>query len=52
MITSKSLQSIDDMVKLLDGRENVIGEGKLHFRYNFKQLIIKVNKRTFKTLFD
>lgn len=52
MITSKSLQSIDDMVKKLDGRENVIGEGKLHFRYNFKQLIIKVNKRTFKTLFD
>ena len=52
IITSKSLQTIDDMVRNFDGRSGVIGLGKIHFRHNYKQLIAKVNKRCFKVLFD
>ena len=52
IVTSKSLQTIDDMVRELDGRSGVIGLGKIHFRHNYKQLVAKVNKRCFKTLQD
>lgn len=52
IVTSKSLQTIDDMVRELDGRSGVIGLGKIHFRHNYKQLVAKVNKRCFKTLLD
>jgi len=52
VITSKSLQTIDDMVRQLDNKPGVIGLGKIHFRHNYKQLITKVNKRTFKVLMD
>ena len=50
IVSSKSLQAIDDMVRHLDGKAGVIGLGKIHFRYNFKQLIIKVSKRAFKVM--
>ena len=52
VVTSKSLQTIDDMVKIFDGQTGKIGLGKVHFRFNFKQLIVKANKRTFGTLRD
>jgi hypothetical protein len=38
------------MVRALNGKEHIIGEGKIHFRYNFKQHIAKINRKTMKAL--
>jgi hypothetical protein len=40
------------MVHKLDGKPGIVGFGKLHFRQNFKQHIVKVNKRLFNVLRD
>jgi ABC-type Zn2+ transport system substrate-binding protein/surface adhesin len=51
-LTGESIEKLDELVKKLDGKSKVIGAGKIHFRYNFKQFIIKVNSRAFKALKD
>jgi hypothetical protein len=38
------------LIRKFDGKEKVVGCGKVHFRYNFKQHIAKINKRAFTAL--
>lgn len=44
------MSDLQKMIKKIDGRESIIGGGKVHFRFNFKQEIIKIRSQVFKSL--
>jgi len=44
------METLNELIRRFDGKENVVGCGKVHFRFNFKQHIAKVNKRAFNAL--
>lgn len=51
-LTSSDLETFDELIKRFDDKQNIIGKGRIHFRYNFKQHITKVNKKVFRALYD
>lgn len=51
-LSGESIEVLDELVKKFDGKQGLIGAGKIHFRYNFKQFIVKINSRAFKALRD